>query len=111
MWLYALGAALLAVVVISALQYRAARGVYRPLSTRQPERRGGGKPELGMEAIDMAAVRQTQRRNESLERAHTTLTRRGSAAETDIAPLADDETYSARYHAAFHSKKNKDRSQ
>lgn len=108
-WQWILGAALLGVVVISVLQYRAARGHYRPLSTRQPERRAPGKPELGMEAIDMAEINRTQRRNESLERAHTNWTRRGSgtnAAETDIQPLADDETYAKRFHTAF--MKNKD---
>lgn len=112
-WQWIVGAALLAVVVISVQQYRAARGTYRPLSQRQPQRRATSAPELGMEAIDMAEIHRTQRRNESLERANTNWTRRRdatSAADTDIQPLADDETYSARYYAAFHSKKNKDRS-
>jgi len=111
-WLWILGAAVLAVIVISVQQYRAARSIYRPLSARQPERRTRPAPELGMEAIDMAEIHRTQRRNESLERANTNWTRRRdatSAAETDIQPLADDETYSARYYALFQSKKHKDR--
>ena len=114
-WLWVLGGALACVVVICMQQYRAARGVYRPLSRRQPARRTNDTPDLGLEAIDMDAVKRTQRRNESLERGQTNWSRgysATSAADTDVQPLCDDETYSARYHAAFHSrKKNKDRSQ
>lgn len=113
-WELIVGAIVAGVVGVSILQYRAASGQYRPLSQRQPKRRVVEKPELGMEAINMDEVHRTQRRNESFERANTNWTRRRdatSAADTDIQPLADDETYSARFHAAFNSKKNKDRSQ
>ncbi len=112
MWLWMLGGALIIVVYISVMQYRAASKTYVSLSQRQPAHRTAGlNPELGLEEIDMNEVRRTQRRNESLERAHTNWTQKRSAtsaADTDIQPMADDETYSARYHAAFNEKKNKD---
>ncbi len=100
------------VVLISWLQYRAQAGTYRPLASRQPERAETEERPLGTEAIDMDAVRRTQRQNESLERAHTNWTRgKGSilgaaAADTHIAPLADDETYAKRFHAAYMNKKD-----
>ena len=87
----------------------------RPLSEAQPKMGKRDVP-LGMEAIDMNEVRRTQRRNESLERSHTSMTDRTSrgflfeqAADTDIEPLADDETYAKRYHTAFQKRKDKDR--
>ncbi|WP_432816823.1 hypothetical protein [Sulfitobacter sp. JB4-11] len=84
------------------------------MSSRQPARPDRANRPLGTEALDLDAVRRTQRRNESLERAHTSWTgRRGKltgteSADTDIEPLADDETYARRYHAAF--QRNKDKS-
>lgn len=111
-WAWILGAALLAVVLVSAAQYCAATKQYRPLSQRQPERRSQAAPELGMEAINMQEVHRAQRRNQSLERAPASWTRnRDANSATDIQPLADDETYSARFYAAFQSKKKKDRKQ
>ncbi|MFC6584381.1 hypothetical protein [Sulfitobacter aestuariivivens] len=63
--------------------------------------------------MDIAAVNKVTRRNEALERGHTNWTRKSSTqtdvAETDIQPLADDETYATRFHAAF--MKNKGREQ
>lgn len=98
-------------IALSIVQYRETRGQYRPLSHRQPERRAKNDRELGLEAINMDEVHRTQRRNESLERANTNWTDKRNmtqAADTDIQPLADDETYSTRYHAAFHKDKSKD---
>lgn len=113
-WGWIIGIALVAVVGISYAQYRAQAGTYRSLSSRQPERAESGPRPLGTEALDLEAVQRTQRRNESLERAHTSLTRRKGrfssleSADTDIQPMADDETYARRFHAAF--QRNKDRS-
>ena len=110
-WL-GLGTAAL-IAAIAALQYRARRNIYRPLASRQPERRAQPERPLGYEALDLDAVARTHRRNEAFERGHTNWTRVRSgglamAAETDIEGLGDDETYAARYHAAFHTDK-KDR--
>ncbi|MDF1729119.1 MAG: hypothetical protein P1U53_15365 [Sulfitobacter sp.] len=107
--------ALVLVVAIATLQYRAQRNTYRSLSSRQPERRPKAERPLGYEALDLDEVARTTRRNEALERGHTNWTRgRGSnlalASETDIEGLGDDETYAARYHAAFQiDKKDKAR--
>lgn len=108
-WEWILGAALVAVAGIAALQYRTARGQHRPLAQRQPQRQTPNTPDLGMEAIDMAEIRRTQSRNDSLERPQTLWgfgqgTR--NTASTNVQPLADDETYAKRFHAAF--MKNKD---
>ena len=90
---------------ISLYQFRSQRGTYRSLSSRQPARKVSGEVPLGMEATDLSAVNSVARRNESLERSHTSWTRRSGmlsgAADTDIQPLSDDETYAKRYHAAF----------
>ena len=107
-----IGGLLAGVVLICWLQYRAQAGTYRPLSSRQPERTAIEDRPLGTEALDLDAVRRTQRQNESLERAHTNWTRGRSgilgaaAADTHIAPLADDETYAKRFHAAYMNKKD-----
>ena len=105
-----LGAIVACGVVISAAQYRAAKGQYRRLSSRQPVLPTDQKPELGMEAIDMAQIRRAQRSNDSLERVNNIWTKRGSLTSdvsTSVDAMPDDETYARRYHAAFH-KKNKD---
>ena len=111
MWLWtfgAIGAGVVAVIFIA--QYRAAQGTHRPLSQRQPAQREQNVP-LGMEAIDMESLSAANRRNESLERGQTNWLRKGGffgAADTDVAPWADDETYAARFHAAFQNKNSKD---
>lgn len=108
-WTLILGAVCVGVVAIAALQYRATRGQYRPLSTHQPQRRESNTPELGMEAIDMAEIQRTQRRNESLERTNKIWTRQGDATngvDVNVAALPDDETYARRFYTAFI--KNKD---
>ncbi len=105
-----LGATVACVIAISAMQYRSAKGRYRPLASRQPTRTVEQKPELGMEAIDMTEIRRTQRSNDSLERVNNIWTKRGSITSdvsTSVDAMPDDETYARRYHAAFH-KKNKD---
>ncbi|WP_298862589.1 hypothetical protein [uncultured Sulfitobacter sp.] len=108
-WPLILGAVLLGVVILGVRQYRAASGTYRPLSSRQPQSRPSQAPELGMEAIDMAEIRRTQRSNESLERVNHIWTRgNGSSGriDTSVDAMPDDETYARRFHAAF--MKNKD---
>ncbi|MGC1504806.1 MAG: hypothetical protein WA782_11795 [Sulfitobacter sp.] len=115
MWVWLLVVVLVGVGITGLLQYRAQRTTYRPLATRQPPRRAPDVP-LGMEATDLEAVSRANRRNESLERGQTNwLTSKGvfGRADTDVPPLADDETYAARYHDAFqtsqsHSSKSKD---
>ena len=50
----------------------------------------------------MSVVNAANRRNESLDRGQTNWTNRGHmAAATDVAPMPDDQTYAARFHAAF----------
>lgn len=64
-----------------------------------------------MEGLDLAEVSRTNRRNESLERGQTNwLSKTGffGRPDTDILPLADDETYAARFHNAFQKDKSKD---
>ena len=103
------GAGVVAFCAIALLQYSARRGTYRPLSSRQPAQRRQQAPELGMEAIDMAEIRRTQRSNESLERTNNIWSQRHGAAgglDIKIDGLTDDETYAQRFHAAF--MKNKD---
>ncbi|MEP5730078.1 MAG: hypothetical protein ABJL67_11995 [Sulfitobacter sp.] len=105
--------ALAAFGLILWLQSRAVRRQgHRPLSTRQPDRNEKKQAvPLGMEALDLEAVSRATRRNESLERGQTNwLTKSGffGRADTDVAPLADDETYAARFHTAFHKEKTKD---
>lgn len=113
MWGWIIGGIVAVVAVISYGQYRAQKGNYRPLSSRQPARRNQEKTPLGMEALDMSIVSKATRRNESLERGQTNWTRKGfgsftTSADTDVDPLADDETYAARYHTAFQKDKTKD---
>ncbi|KIN77376.1 hypothetical protein C8N31_103218 [Sulfitobacter mediterraneus] len=113
MWVWIIGTIVAVVAVISYGQYRTQKGTYRPLSSRQPARRAEEKTPLGMEALDMRIVSSATRRNESLERGQTNWTRKGfgfftTSADTDIEPLADDETYAARYHTAFQKDQTKD---
>ena len=83
----------------------------RPLSTRQPRRDTRGDVPLGFEAIDMSVVDAVNRRNAALDRVGTFFGVRRSfgsfleTAETHVDPLADDETYAARYHRAYNRKK------
>ena len=100
----------LAVAVLVWVQRPTIQPVLRPLSARQPERREQDVP-LGMEALDLDEVSRTNRLNESLERGQTNwLTRTGffGRPDTDVQPLADDETYAARYYNAFQKDKIKD---
>ena len=112
MWVWLLVVVLIGVGVTSLIQYRAQRSTYRPLANRQPPRRPSDVP-LGMEATDLEAVSRANRRNESLERGQTNwLASKGvfGRADTDVPPLADDETYAARFHDVFqtsHSQNSK----
>ncbi|MEO0936951.1 MAG: hypothetical protein AAFY38_02225 [Pseudomonadota bacterium] len=84
----------------------------RPLAAVQPPRARRAVP-LGMEAIDTAAIDAVNRRNQALERTHNPAAtwlggRRVGALEnadtSAIIEFDDDETYAARFHAAFKSK-------
>ena len=105
MWGWIIGGLLAVIGLISFAQYRRQSGTYRRLSGRQPARRISKDVPLGMEATDIDSVNSVNRRNESLERSHTNWTRgsrtRSASADTDIQPLADDETYAKRFHTAF----------
>lgn len=110
MWLWLLSLVIAGGALIAYMQYRAQRGTYRTLASRQPERRTREVP-LGMEALDLDEVSRATRRNESLERGQTNwLSTKGflGRADTDVQPLADDETYAARYYSAFQKDKTKD---
>ena len=110
MWGWIIGGVVGGIALIAYVQHRAQAGIYRPLASRQPERPKTQDVPLGMEAIDMTQVNNVARRNESLERAHTNWTNRGGLrASTDVPPMADDETYAAKYHAAFLKDKPKGR--
>ena len=109
MGFWAIIGCLSALAVVVWVQYRLTRNVYRPLSSRQPERREQDVP-LGYEGLDLKEISRTNRRNESLERGQTNwLGNKGffGRPDTDVQPLADDETYAARFHDAFF--KDKDR--
>ena len=110
MWDWIIGSALFAIVAIAITQYRAQSGTYRSLSSRKPDQKPQTKTPLGMEAIDMASVDKTTRRNEALERSNVGWTRNANirAAATDIQPWADDAEYAKRYHTAFMTKQGKD---
>ena len=110
MWSWLLLAVLAGLGLVLWAQYRAASRVHRPLASRQPERRTREVP-LGYEGLDLEEVSRANRRNESLERGQTNwLSNKGffGRPDTEVLPLADDETYAARYHAAF--QKDKDHS-
>ena len=113
MWGWIIAGTVAVIALISFYQYQSQRGTYRALSSRQPERRVSKDIPLGMEAIDLDAVKATTRRNESLERSQTSWSRKGGllsgAADTDIQPLSDDETYAKRFHTVFMNNKPKDR--
>lgn len=118
MWQWMLGAAVLGVAGIALAQYRAASRHYVPLSRRQPARpHTDAQVPLGHEALDMSGVLRTQRLHQGLERTTSLYRGMGSAGKgIDLIDpqglsLPDDETYSARYHAAFQTRKHKDRSQ
>ncbi|WP_299030758.1 hypothetical protein [uncultured Sulfitobacter sp.] len=103
-WSLILGGVALGVVGIAVWQYRAARAQFRPLASRQPQRNVPQTPELGMEAIDMAEIRRTQRSNESLERTNNIWARQAGTftrIDTNVDAMPDDETYAQRFHAAF----------
>lgn len=93
------------------ITYPFRRDKRRPLAQRQPERTRNEQVPLGMEAIDLSVVEAVNRRNASLERVSTFFGNKGrfgsflENAETRVMPLADDETYAARYHSAYNQKK------
>ena len=108
MWVWLLAFLIFGVAAVAVLQYRAQARTYRPLASRQPERQVREVP-LGMEGLDLDSVSRTNRRNESLERGQTNwLNKSGffGRSDTEIAPLADDETYAARYYDAFQKDKD-----
>lgn len=114
MWQWMLGVAAVGVVGIAIAQYRAVARSHVPLSRRQPGQNGPGRAvPLGHEALDMEGVLRTQRLHQGLERAPRLWLGSGQTAPDFISPqglsLPDDETYSARYHAAFQTRKRKDR--
>jgi hypothetical protein len=89
------------------------RAPRRPLAARRPGRAEMGQIRtvpLGMEAIDMALVDQTNRRNDALERTHAIKTDTATAggytvqASTHVNPMPEDETYAARFHRAYMKK-------
>jgi hypothetical protein len=116
MWLSVLIGVIAGVAGVSFLQYRAQKGTYRPLSSRQPSL-GSNETErdvpLGMEEIDMQSVNRVNRRNAALERSNMDWIKgRGKnqikTAADGIEPLPDDETYAKRFHSAFMKNKSKD---
>jgi hypothetical protein len=96
------------VAVIAWMQARTRSGTYTPIASRMPRPDRQSVP-LGMEATDIDLVNRTTRRNESLERANTSLinkekTSRLNASDLHIEPWADDETYAKRFHSVFQRK-------
>ncbi|MEM8979823.1 MAG: hypothetical protein AAGD04_10085 [Pseudomonadota bacterium] len=74
-------------------------GPRRPLSASQPARPDTTTP-LGMEATDLSLVQKTNRKNDALERVMT-FSEKGANAAGHVAPLADDESYAAKYHRLY----------
>lgn len=114
MWQWMLGVAVIGVAGIAIAQYRAATRSHVPLSRRQPAQNGSRRTvPLGHEELDMEEVLRTQRLHQGLERAPRLWLGSGRDGPDFISPhglsLPDDETYSARYHAAFQTKKRKER--
>jgi len=111
-------ACVVVVTVVSIAQYRAARGVYVPLSQRKPGAIDPAQPAerdvpLGMEALDLKEVARTARRNDALERSGSLghgrmLSHNINTAADGIDPLPDDETYAKRFHTAFIKDKTED---
>lgn len=100
--------------ILSLLTAPFTRGPRRPLSQRRPEAQGGRRERdvpLGFEAIDMDVVDEATRRNEAAERSSRMFSRglhsHIERARTRIAPMPEDETYAARFHRAFQTKKDK----
>ena len=97
-----------------ALTHPFRRGPRRPLSYRQPKGETPATVPLGLEAIDMTAIENVNRRNAALERVSTFFAPVRSVqsfaehAETRVDPFADDANYAARYHRAFNRKKVSD---
>lgn len=115
-WLWIMAAAAIALALVLWGQYRAQRGVYRPLSSRQPQRDpDDAKTPLGMEGLDLALIERTARQNEALERSTggwNARRTRGSflgAAPSQGPAKPEDETYAAWFHAAFLKDKSKDK--
>lgn len=96
------------------ITYPFRRGPRRPLAQRQPPSARDRSTPLGLEAVDMSVVDSVNRTNASLERVSTFFgARRGigsflEKAENHVTPLADDETYAARYHRAYNQKKGEE---
>ena len=85
----------------------------RRLSQISDDARGAiqsGKPELGMEAIDLDMVAKVVRRNQSLERASAYYGQRKwwGISNADTSPLIkfedDDPDYARKYHEMFQAK-------
>ncbi|MEL7093602.1 MAG: hypothetical protein AAFN94_17885 [Pseudomonadota bacterium] len=65
-----------------------------------------------MEATDLGLIDRVARQNDALERTSAPRTHQptgsfAAAASTDVAPMPEDETYAARYHRAFMTKRDK----
>lgn len=114
MWPTILSAVIVGVAVVALLQYRAQKGTYRPLASRQPDARAPQQDlPLGMEAIDVTSVNRVNRTNAALERTSVDWIkgRQNNATRTgadSIEPMPDDETYAKRFHTAFMKNKSKD---
>lgn len=80
------------------------RGDYVPLSRRQPATRPQKTPELGLEAVDHAALARTHRQNAALDRGVSWVGSDFSQADLSIPPEADDADYARRYHRAHNRK-------
>jgi len=99
-------------------QHRRAHSVYRPLSSRQPQRDAAAtQTPLGMEGLDLDLVDSTTRRNEALERSTRGWSARAgkrsflTGARNEAPTGPNDETYAAWFHTAFLKDKAKEKSE
>ena len=97
---------LVGIVVLIWLGQVFGRGKSRPLAARFAAARPNARA-IGTEAIDIDAFKGDMKRNAALgERPVTEIWDR-DGLQTHVAPVKDDETYAARFHAAHGRKDQK----
>jgi hypothetical protein len=97
---------LVGIVVLIWLGQRFGRGTSRPLAARFVATRPNARA-IGTEAIDIDAFTGDMKRNAALGERPVTDTWDRDGLQTHVAPVKDDATYAARFHAAHGRKDQK----
>lgn len=98
---------LVGIVALIWLRQERRVGKTRPLAARFAADRP--KPRaLGTEAIDIDGFKGDMKRNAALGECPESAYCDGDGLQTHVSPVADDETYAARFHAA-HGRKDQDK--